>query len=859
MPDKKPASSGSAGSKKTGTGAGKDAAPPESNRFTMWLVTTLALWALWFGFIQPTWFPPAPAQPQQPVELKDVGESPRGFLADADRARANADPADADPEADPSDPDGAADEPQWEPNPKATAQLGGLTSQAAKLGYYTQVTLTSRGAAVEKMTLNDGRYRELEDRDAKLKVLGNGDAVLNTFQSRVDALDAALRPFGTDSVRADWALTKTIPDPKDPQIARGAVFTLTAPDGSFEAVKRFRLRKGTPDLSAEDHQQGGDRDTDPRGYMLDVDLTLRNLSDKARDARFTLQGPVGLPLENRENARKFRDLELGYYDEEGELETTYLSAADATAAVKKAKESLAADEEIRRVEQNLKDLDRDFKIAEAKADAAAEIAALDGATDEQKAAAEDAAAAVQRYRDLYAAAELELAQREEDLAEVGGLEEYRKPLLYVGTEAQYFAALLFPRTGASQPAEALEDAEDEEGLLPGLGEVFDAPTIHSAAPQVVDEPVKDEPQYNDVSVRLTSAPVRVPAAQGDVAGEATRSFTLFAGPKRLELLEPLQADGVMDLGWFGVIGGGMLWVMTKLHDLGFPYWLAIISLTVLVRLLMFPLSKRTALMAAKQKALAPKIAEIKKRCGDDAQAAGREQWALMNKYGVNPLMGCLPVFFTIPVFIALYNALLNSVDLRLAEFLWIDNLAAPDNIFRLPFRIPYLGWYLNILPVALAGLWFFQQKLFMPPAQTPEQEMQYKLMGYMMPLSSLFIYHLPAGWCLYSIASAFWTLTERKLLDRTRNAQLELPDEVEPKQKGPVGRAIGRMTEKPMARLKEKIAEAQAAAEAAQKEATTQQIGGRRDKTGGRGERGPALNSKAARRAGGRGKKKSKR
>ncbi len=145
----------------------------------------------------------------------------------------------------------------------------------------------------------------------------------------------------------------------------------------------------------------------------------------------------------------------------------------------------------------------------------------------------------------------------------------------------------------------------------------------------------------------------------------------------------------MDLGWFGVIGGTMLWVMTKLHDVGFPYWLAIISLTVCVRLLMFPLSKRTALMAAKQKALAPKIAEIKERCGDDAQAAGREQWALMNKYGVNPLMGCLPVFFTIPVFIALYNALLNSVDLRLAEFLWIDNLAAPDNVLKLPFRVPY--------------------------------------------------------------------------------------------------------------------------------------------------------------------------
>ncbi|MFH5806520.1 membrane protein insertase YidC [Alienimonas sp. DA493] len=820
----------------------KPAAPPESSRFTLWLVTTLALWALWFGFIQPAWFPNQNAAPPQPVQLKDVGESPRGFLADADRAAADR-PADADAD----DADDADEPPAWEPNPRKTVTLGGLTPAAARLGYYTATELTSRGAAVERITLNDGRYRELADRDVPLKVIGNGDAVVRTFQTRVDALDAALRSQGTDSLLADWELTRTIPDPDDPEVLQGATFTLTAPDGSFEAVKTYRLRKGAPDESPEDVQREGARDSDPRGYMVDMDLTLRNLSADRRNARFTVQGPVGLPLENEENTRKFRDIELAYFEDAGELETTYLSAADATEAVKKLKESLAADADIRRIEEELANLQRDFEIAEVKAEAKPDDA--------------DAAAALTRLQTQIAAAEAALAAREEELADVGALAEYRKPLRYVGTEVQYFAALLFPRTGASTPAPALEDAEDEEGLLPGLGDVYDAPVVESAVPQVVDEPDPEQTNLNDISIRLTSAPVTVPAAAGEgddlEPGEATRSFTLFAGPKRLDLLEPLGADEVMDLGWFGVIGGGMLWFMTQLHDLGFPYWLAIISLTVCVRLLMFPLSKRTALMAAKQKALAPKIAEIKKRCGDDAQAAGREQWALMNKYGVNPLMGCLPVFFTIPVFIALYNALLNSVDLRLAEFLWIDNLAAPDNLFRLPFRIPYLGWFLNILPVTLAALWFFQQKLFMPPAQTPEQEMQYKLMGYMMPLSALFIYHLPAGWCLYSIASACWTLTERKLLDRTRNAQLDPDEDLAPRKKGPIGRAIGRATEKPMARLKEKIAEAQAAAEAAQAEATNQQLS-RRDRSSNRNAGRPGVNSKAARRAA-RGGKKSKR
>ena len=842
MPASKPASPGSSGSKngggsKKGGGAAKGGdAPPPSSRFTLWLVTTLALWTLWFGFIQPAWF--GNQNPAVPPPAKvDVVEDDGPDWVDTSPVA----PPPANAGVDEGAPD--ADAPAWEPAPAETVQLGGLTARAAKQGYYTRATLTSRGAAVEAITLNDGRYRELADRDAPLKALGNGNAKVRTFETRIELLDAALRPYGTDSVKAHWALTETIPDPEDPEVTAGATFTLAAPDGSFEAVKTYRLRKGTPDLSPGDHQRGGDRDTDPRGYLLDVDLTLRNLAERRRTARFTLQGPVGVPLENEENARKFRDLELGYFDEPGELETTYLSAADTTEAVEKRLKSVRADEAIRELEDELQALGEDYEIAAAKAEADPG----DGAAAERAA----------ELRAEIALKKQALGERAGEVAIAGALEEYRKPLMYVGTEAQYFAALLFPRTGPPAPGGTLADVVDDEGWLPGLGQPSDSPVVDTVVPRVVDQPDEENPQYNDISVRLTSAPTTLPAAEGGVAGEATRSFTLFAGPKRLDLLEPLRADGVMDLGWFGAIGGIMLWVMTKLHDLGFPYWLAIISLTVCVRMLMFPLSKRTALMAAKQKALAPKIAEIKERCGDDAQAAGREQWALMNKYGVNPLMGCLPVLFTIPVFIALYNALLNSVDLRLAEFLWIDDLAAPDNVLRLPFRLPYLGWYLNVLPVTLAGLWFFQQKLFMPPAQTPEQEMQYKLMGYMMPLSALFIYHLPAGWCLYSIASAFWTLTERKLLDRTRNAQLELPDEIEPRRKGPIGRAIGRATEKPMARLKEKIAEAQAAAEAAQKEATNQQIGGRRDRDRATANGRVPVNGKAARRAAGRGKRKS--
>ena len=760
----------------------------DKNRFLTTLALTMLLWGAWFGFIQPRFFPQAApnAQKVRP-DLADRGDDPLGeFDPDAEPAA----------EVDPDDPDA----PSFAENPPASVTLGGTNAEAIAAGYAAGVTLSSRGAGVTRVTLNDPRYKELDDRGKPLAVLGNGAAFVDTLDTRVDALDAALRPFGTDSVTAHWELEKTFPDDADPAVAAGAVWRLEAPDGSFAATKTYRLRKrpAAPDL---------DPDDDPRGYLLDLDLTLENRSDAARTAKYTVQGPVGLPLENVDNTRKFRDIELGFLEGPGDLAPTYMTATDATEAVRASRRSLDADRDVRRLEGELMAL-------QARFDAAEEDAGADPGDP-------DLAAAVAELDDKIGRLQRDLNRRVDD-ATGGGtkLEEWRQPFRYVGAEVQYFAALLFPRDGAAE-------LDPRAGRFAGLGEDFAEPVIASVVPQVLDEPDRADAQKNDISVRLTGRPVELgPGAS------ATRSFTLFAGPKKLGMLETLGAGDVVDLGWFGVIGGWMLAFMGFLHDHGFPYWLAIISLTVCVRMLMFPMSKRAAVMASKQKALAPKLAEIKKKHGEDLQASGREQMALMRRHGVNPLLGCLPVFFTIPVFVALYNALLNSVDLRLAEFLWIDNLAAPDNVFRLPFTLPYLGQFLNVLPVLLAGLWFFQQKLFMPPAQSPEQELQYKLMGYMMPLSALFIYHLPAGWCLYSIASACWTLTERKLLDRTRNAQIDFDAVPEPREPGPIGRAVKKVTEKPMANVRAKLAEAAAAAEAAQKDAQMRQVVNKREPAG---------------------------
>ena len=125
----------------------------------------------------------------------------------------------------------------------------------------------------------------------------------------------------------------------------------------------------------------------------------------------------------------------------------------------------------------------------------------------------------------------------------------------------------------------------------------------------------------------------------------------------------------------------------------------------------------------------------------------------------------MPLFLQLPIFVGLYTALNSAVDLRLQSFLWVENLAGPDALFRLPFALPLgLGQDFSILPLCTVALFLIQQKMFMPPAQDEQQEMQYKMMNMMTGVMGIMFWHQPAGLCLYFIASSVWSIAERKLL-----------------------------------------------------------------------------------------------
>jgi YidC/Oxa1 family membrane protein insertase len=172
----------------------------------------------------------------------------------------------------------------------------------------------------------------------------------------------------------------------------------------------------------------------------------------------------------------------------------------------------------------------------------------------------------------------------------------------------------------------------------------------------------------------------------------------------------------------------------------------------------------------RMKELNPKLQEIKTKYANDKEAMGRAQLELMRKHGYNPLAGCLPMFLQLPIFIGLYNGLNAAIDLRLARFLWIGNLAAPDALFAFPFSIPFLGNEFNLLPLLTVALFIVQNKLFTPPPTNEEQALQHKMMNVMMGVMGIMFYHVQAGLCVYFIASSLWGIVERKVLDRHKLA-----------------------------------------------------------------------------------------
>ena len=630
----------------------------EQRRFSVFVMLSLMIGLGWFQIAVPFFFPGLMPKPRPAAKLGDL--------------------ADDDFEASPADaltPANALIEPVVDPAKVAAAAIPNFPVSSVLLGppdpdkdkngvlnekldeFFLAASLTSKGAAIDYVELTDKvRYPAFGHRGKRVRVLGSDiDTSMKTFSLQCPDIDKQLGDSSLE--RVAW---EVIPE-ADPKTAdRAATFRFTSPDGRWEITKHFELKQ----LTLQELEQRDIKKTLVEGYEIKLKVTVRNLTDQDQQLDYTLQGPVGVPLEDVENSYKYRDVRLGFYREDGKsIDESKLSAAE---VVKKA---------------------------------------ANGKTEVWS----------------------------------------TRKIKYIGVDVLYFAALVIPGSDSVESANAVASAK-----------------------AVVASPGRIKPEYSDITVELTTPTLKVPGN-----GEVSREYSLFAGPKRKELISQLSAMAVMDYGWFDSICRGMVWLLNMFHSLGLSYGIAIICLTVLVRTLLMPISKHQAANAAKMKILQPKMAakqkelEIKygkntKEYMEAAQELSKEQLGLM-------MSGCLPVFLQLPIFIALYRAIGSSIELRMEPFLWFENLASPDALFRLPFVVPWFGWRdFNLLPCISTGLMFIHQKLTMPPATNEEQAQQQKMMSYMMIFMGAMFFRVPSGLCLYFIATNIWSMTERWLFEHLK-------------------------------------------------------------------------------------------
>ncbi|MDX1953097.1 MAG: membrane protein insertase YidC [Verrucomicrobiota bacterium] len=242
-------------------------------------------------------------------------------------------------------------------------------------------------------------------------------------------------------------------------------------------------------------------------------------------------------------------------------------------------------------------------------------------------------------------------------------------------------------------------------------------------------------------VSLQFVPVTIPAGSGYV-----EQIDLFAGPKEYKTLTrlPREMDRVMGFdGFFGSFAKGLLLSMNGLHGMGLSYAMAIITITVIIKLLFWPLTNASTKSMKRMAALQPQMKALQDKYKDDPAKMNRKLMEFMKEHKVSPVGGCIPILLQIPVFFGFYTMLQSAIELRGAEFLWACDLSKPDTIFF----IPGLNLPINPLPILMAGTMFWQSSLTPPsPGMDP---MQQKMMKYLPLMFVFFFYNASAGLALY--------------------------------------------------------------------------------------------------------------
>ena len=324
------------------------------------------------------------------------------------------------------------------------------------------------------------------------------------------------------------------------------------------------------------------------------------------------------------------------------------------------------------------------------------------------------------------------------------------------------------------------------------------------------------PYFDDITVRAVSETLDLEPGKS-----VAHSYLIYSGPAKVRLLKLMSGERAVDPAlvdrykdnlslqtitdfrsdtWLGrfasfiywtdlviVFTNLMHWLLAIIHTVIGSWALSIVVLTVCVRLMLFyPSRKQTAMsmkMMEVQKRLQPQFEKLYEKYKDDLSTYNREKTKLMMQHGANPFAamgGCLLLFAQMPIMMGLYFCLQESVFFRLDQFLWIENLAAPDMLIWWGETIPYistpedigsfiyLGPFFNLLPILAVGLMLYQQAKMMPPSTDPQAEQQRMMMKMMMVMMAFFFYKVAAGLALYFIVSTLWGIIERQFIPKPK-------------------------------------------------------------------------------------------
>ncbi len=345
----------------------------------------------------------------------------------------------------------------------------------------------------------------------------------------------------------------------------------------------------------------------------------------------------------------------------------------------------------------------------------------------------------------------------------------KSAFLWAAAENKYFAAIVVPMPAPGQ--------EYADWIAAKWGMFFN-----------LDQDRKGNTGDETIGLALSSAPAALsPAGQAD--SSRTYGFKLYLGPKdkrrfdkdpmykQLGFVQTIDFQGCCcPASIINPLAFGILAIMNWMYGFIGNYGVVIIILVLLMRLILHPITKYSQVSMHRMSKLAPKAEEIKKKYGSNKAEMNKKLMELYRAEGASPIMGMLPMFVQMPIWIALWSAIYTSIDLRGAPFLpvWITDLSAPDALISWPpITIPLVGWVLhslNLLPILMGVAFYLQQKLM--PAQTaaptnPQMAQQQKMMMIMLPLiMPLALYNAPSGVNLYIMASTFAGVIEQYVIKR---------------------------------------------------------------------------------------------